>query len=219
MKKKYAILLLITAIGLNIQAQVSISTDHSEPAPSAMLDVQSTSKGMLIPRMTIAERNAIAQPANGLLVFCTDNGSFYVNRGSETIPEWIIIGNLTGVTANAPIISSGGDAPNISLPQAGSSTNGYLSSADWITFSNKQNALVFGSVLSPDMTITGGSGAVVGNGLNMTIKKGALSESSSSVLTITNGANSVLGTGTSIAVKKSYRQSVGLPEQYRLVGL
>ncbi|MGZ3724832.1 MAG: beta strand repeat-containing protein, partial [Pseudobdellovibrio sp.] len=47
------------------------------------------------------------------------------------------------VTASAPLSSSGGAAPNISLSQANTSTSGYLSSTDWNTFNNKQNALGF----------------------------------------------------------------------------
>jgi len=42
------------------------------PAATAVLDVTSTTQGFLPPRMTIAQRNAIASPANGLIVFCTD---------------------------------------------------------------------------------------------------------------------------------------------------
>jgi hypothetical protein len=43
------------------------------PDPSAKLDVQSTTQGALLPRMTKAQRNAIASPATGLAVYQTDN--------------------------------------------------------------------------------------------------------------------------------------------------
>jgi hypothetical protein len=46
-------------------------------------------------------------------------------------------GTVTAVTATSPVQSSGGTAPNISLPAASSSTSGYLSSTDWTTFNNK----------------------------------------------------------------------------------
>jgi len=42
---------------------------NSDPDPSAMLDVKSTTKGMLVPRMAATERNAIISPAKGLIVF------------------------------------------------------------------------------------------------------------------------------------------------------
>lgn len=51
---------------------VSISNAVTPPDPSAMLDVSSTTKGMLIPRMTEAQRVAIATPAVGLIVYQTD---------------------------------------------------------------------------------------------------------------------------------------------------
>ena len=82
MRKYYALVILIcitfTAIG-----QVSISTDNSGPDPSAMLDVKSSDKGLLPPRMAHAAINAIGNPANGLIIFCTDcgldgNGAFLV---------------------------------------------------------------------------------------------------------------------------------------------
>ncbi len=46
----------------------------TEPDSSAMMQVISADKGVLLPRMTFAERNAIAGPAEGLLVYCTDCG-------------------------------------------------------------------------------------------------------------------------------------------------
>jgi hypothetical protein len=51
-----------------------------------------------------------------------------------------VAGAVTGVTATAPVVSSGGTAPDISMPAANASTNGYLASTDWNTFNNKQPA-------------------------------------------------------------------------------
>jgi len=59
----------------NITAQVGIGTTN--PAASSMLEIQSTSKGILIPRMTSVQRIAISSPANSLLVFDTDTQSFW----------------------------------------------------------------------------------------------------------------------------------------------
>jgi CubicO group peptidase (beta-lactamase class C family) len=53
-------------------SQVAINADGSNPVNSAMLDVKSNRKGFLPPRMTRAEMNAIPNPANGLIVYCTD---------------------------------------------------------------------------------------------------------------------------------------------------
>ena len=72
-------------------AQVSINADSSAADPSAMLDVKSSVKGMLVPRMTMAERDAISNPANGLLIFCTDNNHFYTNKGTPGTHNWVMI--------------------------------------------------------------------------------------------------------------------------------
>lgn len=70
-------------------------------------------------------------------------------------------GTVTAVTASAPMASTGGTAPNLSMPQSGAAQDGYLSSTDWNTFNNKQNALT--------LTTTGTSGAatLVGSTLNI----------------------------------------------------
>jgi hypothetical protein len=49
------------------------------------------------------------------------------------------LGTVTSVTATAPVASTGGTTPVISMPVATSSVNGYLSSTDWTTFNNKSN--------------------------------------------------------------------------------
>ena len=55
------------------QQNVSISDVQSTPDPSSVLDISSTSKGLLIPRMTSIQRMAIVNPSNALMVFDTDS--------------------------------------------------------------------------------------------------------------------------------------------------
>jgi hypothetical protein len=74
MKKIIIFLACILISGTSVLAQFGISTDGSNPDNSAMLDVKSTTRGVLIPRMTYTQRDAIANPANGLMVFCTNCG-------------------------------------------------------------------------------------------------------------------------------------------------
>ncbi|MGI9160327.1 MAG: hypothetical protein ACR2K1_11315, partial [Saprospiraceae bacterium] len=64
-----ALCLLGTLATPAIEAQTVIGA--ATPDPSAMLDVQSATKGFLLPRMTSAERSAILNPATGLIVFNT----------------------------------------------------------------------------------------------------------------------------------------------------
>ena len=66
-------LLLILLLNSISFAQVGIGT--TTPESSAALDVKSTNKGFLPPRMTEADRNAITAPAAGLIIWCTNCGS------------------------------------------------------------------------------------------------------------------------------------------------
>ena len=75
-------LFLLLCPGVLFAQAVAINTDGSSPDPSAILDVKSTNKGVLIPRMTTAQRTAIAAPATGLLVYDTSTGGFWVYTGS-----------------------------------------------------------------------------------------------------------------------------------------
>jgi len=61
-------------------AQVSINTDGSSSDPSAMLDVQSTNKGLLIPRMDSTSRQNILNAADGLMVYDSTTHSFWYYR-------------------------------------------------------------------------------------------------------------------------------------------
>ncbi|HET6768220.1 MAG TPA: hypothetical protein VFH08_12495, partial [Chitinophagaceae bacterium] len=68
--KKFIYLLIIIFYVNALNAQnVAVNTDGSAAHTSALLDIKSTSKGMLIPRMTTAQRTLIASPATGLLVY------------------------------------------------------------------------------------------------------------------------------------------------------
>ena len=101
--KKIILIALITLITFGtINAQTAIGTDN--PDSSAMLDVSSTTKGVLPPRMTKVQRDAIVNPAKGLLVYCTDCNaeSMYLNLGTPAVPNWrpctaSTVANVTGV--------------------------------------------------------------------------------------------------------------------------
>lgn len=54
----------------------------NNPDPSALVDITSNNKGMLVPRLTSAQRTAIASPAPGLLVYDTNTNSFWFYNGT-----------------------------------------------------------------------------------------------------------------------------------------
>lgn len=85
--KTLSILSLVLFISLTAQSQGVGINQQSLPADaSAMLDISSTSKGLLIPRMRTIERTAIGSPAESLLVFDTDTKSFwYFNQSWKEI--------------------------------------------------------------------------------------------------------------------------------------
>ncbi len=75
-------------LSLGAFSQVAINKDGSTANSSAMLDVKATNAGVLIPRMTAAQMDAIASPATGLMVFVTDDNKFYYYNGIEWI-NWV----------------------------------------------------------------------------------------------------------------------------------
>ncbi len=85
---------------------VSIGTPA--PAASAALDVAATDKGVLVPRLTVGQRDLIAAPATGLLVYTTDCGNFSYYNGAAWVPL-----NNTGKSLPAPAAISGAAAPCI----------------------------------------------------------------------------------------------------------
>lgn len=96
MQKIYKIVFLFLGFQLSSWAQVGINT--ATPHQSAALDITSTSKGVLIPRMTFTQKNAIVSPATGLLVYQTDAAAgFYYYNGSS----WVTFaGSGTGWSLN-----------------------------------------------------------------------------------------------------------------------
>jgi hypothetical protein len=85
--KRIAVAVVALAAGnLAAQNNVSINATGAVAHPSAMLDVSGTSGGVLAPRMTEAEKLAIAAPANGLTIFQTDGGvGFWYYDGVDNV--------------------------------------------------------------------------------------------------------------------------------------
>lgn len=101
MKKLTTLLTFIAFIlAFTVNAQVAINDDGSDAHASAKLEIKSTEGGILIPRMTFGERNAIGSPATGLLIYQIDNNpGFYYYNGTAWTPigsdgdDWSLTGN------------------------------------------------------------------------------------------------------------------------------
>ncbi len=91
-KNKFkTILFAFLFFAANTQAQNNAGIGTATPDASAILDVKSTTKGFLAPRMTEAERTAIASPATGLLVYQTDGNAGYYYRN---VTQWALLSTV-----------------------------------------------------------------------------------------------------------------------------
>lgn len=80
MKKQVLTLIAFATFTTFSFAQVGVNSDNSAPHSSAQLDIKSSDKGLLIPRLTTDQRNAIPTPAIGLMVFDTDLQEIFINN-------------------------------------------------------------------------------------------------------------------------------------------
>lgn len=81
------------------------------PNTSSLLDITSTAKGVLIPRMTKSQRDAIAAPATGLLIYQTNSNAgfyYYAGNGWSPVtpkPGWLLKGN-SGIDPSANFLGT-----------------------------------------------------------------------------------------------------------------
>lgn len=112
MKKLFywpVILIAFTVCSVSLvkaQGGVAINAGGSLPDSSAVLDVSSFSKGLLMPRMSITQRNAIAKPATGLFVFNTDCNVVNFNAGTPENPNWVIMNSSNALVAGVSIAAN-----------------------------------------------------------------------------------------------------------------
>jgi hypothetical protein len=118
---KYLTTILLAIIIYQSNAQVGIGT--TAPDSSAMLQIVSTSKGLLPPCMSSSQRIAIHSPAAGLLVFDTDSSLFFYYNGSQ----WKSLNsNYTTNSTNGRVLL---DSQNVS-----SATEAIFSSSVWANY-------------------------------------------------------------------------------------
>ena len=96
--KRRATLFALLQLCLLSFAQVSIGTG-GEPAESAILDLDASDKGLLVPRLTTVQREAISSPADGLCVYDTDENRIY--HYNTTSAEWEKVGTQTDLTSRS----------------------------------------------------------------------------------------------------------------------
>ena len=96
---------LLAAVLLTATTYAQIGINNENPDASAALDITSTTGGLLVPRMTETQRDAISPAATGLMIYQTDGtAGFYYYNGSS----WATLGAATSPTYNIGDIVNGG---------------------------------------------------------------------------------------------------------------
>lgn len=178
MKRLINLVLIIISMMISVQIytqNVGISANVFTPDTSAILEIQSTSAGLLIPRMTTAQRDAIANPAQSLLIFNTTTKCFetYVDNAWRTIwckpfvcgDNLIVTHTAGGVAPVDKTVTYGTVSTNLSgatkcwitqnlgaTDQASSATDATEASAGWYWQFNRKQGYKVGP--SPSWTIT-----------------------------------------------------------------
>ena len=122
--KKTLLILAVTLISFVAVNAQNVGINTTTPHPSSELDVTSTNKGFLAPRMTQAQRNSIASPATGLLIYQTDvTPGFYTYNGTA----WTSMNNPEGLFK--------GEASLISYRNTDNFNKDFLVNTDKINYS------------------------------------------------------------------------------------
>jgi hypothetical protein len=111
-KQYYLFLFFLSGI---VNAQNGLGTPT--PDASSILDLSSTSKGLLLPRMTSEQRDSIQNPANGLVIFNTSTNLFELNSGTPVSKNWITISEISMINSGYDSINAIGEVTTDSTQQ------------------------------------------------------------------------------------------------------
>lgn len=158
-----------------------------------------------------AGTNVTITPSGNTLTIASSGGaSGLTSINTDSTAAQVLSVGTAG--SDFAITNPGGGSHVFNLPTASASNRGALSSADWSTFNGKQSALTIGDLTvtaNHNISVTGGTGSVIGSGVNLDVVGASLVEAVSSVLAFTGATNAVLGSGVSIQVKQSSTSQSG----------
>ncbi len=205
--KNKGIVFLLVGIFASWQSFAQTGIGTTTPDASAKLEIASTSKGFLVPRMTAAQKTAISLPATGLLIYQTDAPiGFYVNTGTSASSTWLRLSN-DWVKSGNDISYTTGNVSTTGNLTGGSSTSSKLSgfgasistkaSAYTLTASDNGTVISFTSATAVTLTIPTG----LPDGFNcMVVQQGT-------------GQVTLAGSGLTPISRNSYTKTIG---QYAL---
>ena len=216
---RYFLFIVWVLFSMQVIAQTGIGT--TTPNAAAKLEISSTDKGLLIPRMTKAQREAItlSTSANGLMVYQTDDlVGFYVNTSTTTTVSWTRINSNWIRTGNDIAYTAGNISTTGTLTGGNSSTSslsGFAANVASIaanySITSSDNGKVIQSTTASAITVTIPTG--LPTGFNCTVvqmgagqitfsgtylNRGGFTKSASqySVISILHlGSNSIIVTG------------------------
>lgn len=186
MKKTFLLMITQSLFIITLAQSGSVGIGTTNPNNSAALEIQSTTKGVLIPRLTTVQRNAISSPATGLLVYDNTTNSFWFKSAADWVELSDTANNVwkkNGAIAytGATLVGVGTSTPAFHLDVNGSSRitqdhtvnrDAYINRDLWVDrnldvdgTSNLFGNIIAGSNLSVsgNVTVDAGKGIVRGN--------------------------------------------------------
>lgn len=195
----YCVTTALLLCTINVFAQVGIGT--ATPNSSAMLDISSTDKGLLIPRLTAVQKDAISFPASGLLIYQTDEQvGFYYNAGTPGLPSWESL-----VTNSSPNLNSWNIAGNTNTDPLAN----FIGTTDNKPFYFRTNNIARLGITSTGQieTFNTGNSLFIGQGAG---KNDDLSDRQNVFLGDSSGASNATGyNNTATGYKALYSNSTG----------
>lgn len=186
MKKTFLLLITQSLFVITLAQSGSVGIGTTNPNSSAALEIQSTTKGVLIPRLTTVQRNAIPSPATGLLVYDNTTNSFWFKSAADWVELSDTANNVwkkNGQNAytSATLVGVGTSTPAFHLDVHGSSRvtqdhtvnrDTYINRDAWVdrNLDVDGTSNLFGNIsagnnlsVSGNVTVDAGKGIVRGN--------------------------------------------------------
>ena len=180
---------IIILLANNANAQsVGIAATTITPDPSSLLEMRSTDKGLLIPRLTTTQRDAITTPATGLMIYNSTTNSFNFYNGST----WIVVAATSNVvnsvtgTSNRISIAGTSSAPTVDI------SSNYVGQTSITTLGTIATGTWNGSLISSAFGGTG-NGFTKFSGATTSEKTFTLPDASATILTSNTAVTAAQG--------------------------